>query len=182
MFFWRLFLADLGPHFQICRFRILPLIALSVITGLATFGYVNIPMAMSGELFPLETKVAATRYGGYCQALKAACCLYHLKWLTFQPLCGIFQHCDLCGNSLYVCSGEKQSLPDGRNRNSWHVFHFRWSCPLLWGLQLLPNARDSWQITARDSIDIQPEENWSQISSLKSCRLYCNQISKGNAL
>ena len=54
-------LNDLGPHFQICRFRILPLIALSVITGLATFGYVNIPMAMSGELFPLETKVAATR-------------------------------------------------------------------------------------------------------------------------
>ena len=45
-----------------CRFRILPLIALYVITGLATFGYVNIPMAMSGELFPLETKVAATRF------------------------------------------------------------------------------------------------------------------------
>ena len=103
-----------------------------------------------------------------CQALKAVCCLYHLlKRLTFQPLCGIFQHCDLCSNSLYVCSGEKQSLPDGKNRNSWHVFNFRWSCPLLWGLQLLPNARDSWQVAARDSIDIQPEETWSEISSLQ---------------
>ena len=47
------------------------------------------------------------------------------------------------------------------------MFNFRWGCPLLWGLQLLPNARDSWQVTARDSIDIQPEEIRSKISSLE---------------
>ena len=44
------------------RFRTLGLVAVLVIFGFQNFGYQNIPMSMSGEILPVETKVAAMRY------------------------------------------------------------------------------------------------------------------------
>ena len=43
-------------------FRMFPLIMISIFNGLSILGYVNIPTAMAGELFPTEGKTAATRY------------------------------------------------------------------------------------------------------------------------
>ena len=43
------------------RFRTMGLVALLVIFGFQNFGYQNIPLSMSGELLPVESKVAAMR-------------------------------------------------------------------------------------------------------------------------
>ena len=42
-------------------FRMFPLTMISLFNGLSILGYVNIPTAMAGELFPTEGKTAATR-------------------------------------------------------------------------------------------------------------------------
>ena len=43
-------------------FRLIPITAVIVIYCCTCLGYVNIPLAMAGEIFPAETKVAAVRY------------------------------------------------------------------------------------------------------------------------
>ena len=42
-------------------FRLIPITAVIVLYCCTCFGYVNIPLAMAGEIFPAETKVAAGR-------------------------------------------------------------------------------------------------------------------------
>ena len=40
-------------------FRLIPITAVIVLYCCTCFGYVNIPLAMTGEIFPTETKMAA---------------------------------------------------------------------------------------------------------------------------